>query len=282
METCSRVSPIIRLIDEDGLGDVWSQVLNFLDAQSLLQAAMGAKILQGARSDELWYSLSHRRWRVALSMKRVLGVTNWQGAYRLLAKRQKVPRGVFTEKHNKCYGAGRSRGIDCWLFIKHSSSSRPYVTKSGVPVIYVRLCVQNVNNVAFLFRPSSIETAFRTESIDIYEPLTLLSSRIVAFNGLKFMAADTAGGRDSDADNLVLGPLDFCVALLQLVVPTDITYETDFLARIAWVDLHGKCGSGEDLTVRCNIIDEHDIWESYVELPGGVVLHRDESSLIDM
>ena len=94
-------------------------------------------------------------------------------------------------------------------------------------------------------------------------------------NGVKLLKENAC------KESIKLGTMDYCVLSLEVICPSDIHYETDFLARAASVGFSGLVNTIKNgvsisfkLDVESEFFDESYIWDYYMELPGGLVLLR--------
>jgi hypothetical protein len=278
-------------------GDVWRRIAYFLDAKSLSACAIACRRLRKlCDADEMWMAISLKRWNASHRVMKILGAVSWKEAYRIMERRQRVPRGHYTEKFNICFGKGRTSGIDSWCFIGHTSSARAIIRKGDpnrIPVMELRLCIQNVSNCWFKFCSSDVIVMGKQEDGGI-QRLPSRTSTIIAragkrlrSNSSEHFGVDTILNSEiaSEAEQVHLGTLEYIVIALDVECPIDVIYETDLLARVhslrvPGLRLPGSRGTKAWHTVlEAPLYDEKVFWQSYMELPGGVVLLKDESQM---
>ena len=126
--------------------DAFSIVISFFDHKSLNKCSCISKEWKELLDEHLiWHELCLKRWDISNRVRKVLGVTTWKEAYRIMSKRQRLPKGLYTEKYNRTFGKGRKLGIDSWVLMGHTSNARP-IFKNNINTMEIRLCVQNVHN----------------------------------------------------------------------------------------------------------------------------------------
>ena len=302
--------------------DAFSIVISFFDHKSLNRCSCISKEWKELLDEHLiWHQLCLKRWDVSHRVRKVLGVTTWKAAYRLMLKRQRLPKGLYTEKYNRIFGRGRKLGIDSWVLMGHTSNARP-ILKYNVYTMEVRLCIQNVHN-SFVslnindtnVKNNSIRLMCKQEDSTV-STMNLCNIRVIARNGVKYHEEDHYRIKEED-NRVYLYPLEYIVVACHVEVPSDVMYESDLLARLSSVDLFAQLMPGvnaeakaiaaadvfdnddcyyhhsmnyQDVDMslgvvntlmKCDIVDEKCIWESYMELPGGVVLLRDANTMTD-
>ena len=284
--------------------DCLQVILSYFDAKSLCVVESVSHNMKTILEDcYTWEVLCDQRWKCSKRVRKVLGVQSWKMAYRIMMKRQRLPKGLYTEKFNRSFGKGRKNGIDSWVLLGHTSNAKPSL-RYGLNVMDIRLCVQNVYNSCLAFKPAdAIKILCSNEDLSVYK-MNSPNIRLAALNGKRIEQSDKRAFED-----IKLYPLDFAVFSCEVILPNDVFYETDLLARLSSLELIAsklsgeslicpkyttKVGYNKDLEVRARIdanwenicvvnkiIDEKTMWDAYVELPGGIVLMRDASMMTD-
>ena len=119
--------------------DVVLLILTFLDHRSLCRLAVVDRYLRSGKTEFVWQSLCKKRWRCADSVLKINGAKTWRRAYEIFHVRQRIPRGVYTQKDNVVFGKGRSKSVDTWLLLGHTVDAR--LNRRGC--IEVRVCIQS-------------------------------------------------------------------------------------------------------------------------------------------
>jgi len=287
--------------------DVLDIVLSHLGARSLCTLSMLNRKWQfnlDSQLDRCWRELVARRWHLPMKhLLRTLGAVNFKVAYQTLDFRHRMPRGHLTEKHNRAFGRGSAPGIRVWILIHHGAESRLQrsvtSTGAGTPCITLRLCIQNVHHAALAvpLERQAYDVQLRSEAEPTVAAPLLGPPRVVAVNGIRAVAPTVAvagGGDDGPpaAAALSLRALDHAVVSIDVACPADVLFETDFLCRVAHVTFNARAtqprsphvplsispgGEVVTLPVVSRFVDEEDVWTSYIELPGGVILLRTEN-----
>lgn len=264
--------------------------------------------------EEFWWALCQRGWNISQRERRKLcGVgSTMKHTYRMLRQRMRIPCGRFTERFNYIFGKGSRSLRSCWLTLGHTTDARltPVPATPHRPAkhrIEIRLCVQNVGGrpiVIDLSQPENTVQLFcfddGKDTHDGYTPmdeqardtdaLEVASIAVIARNG-------TPVDGDAHTAHCDINPLDFVVLSCKVLCPTWVHYETDFLSMLERVKLRthswtsdtpstatsssAAAASDKMSVIESSDVDivmapEDEVWEYYIELPGGVVLLRDK------
>eukprot|EP01036_Dinobryon_divergens_P022164 gene22164-30401_t len=245
-----------------------------------------------------------------------------KSVYEVLSKRKRIPKGKFTEKHNFIFGRGEAENVLIWMLIGHRDDTqllRRVIHGQVHHSIELRLCFQNVSNFAVVFDLTTFGSSFAffkhhaitTSSTsacnqigdDGEEHGEFHCGRMVHLLSLNGVGV-TATSRQLKEENIVsLAPLEFCVVSCDVLCPTSVKNETDFLTMMKSISFtltiqsaNQKSGEREatvsakspskpalsstasvstsSATVHC--FEESVVWDHYMELPGRVVLLRDK------
>ena len=233
--------------------------------------------------DPVWKYLIEKRWRVRGNVLRAVGASSWKVAYQIMSFRHKIPRGIYTEKHNTIFGSTSSAGCESWILIGHQSNTS--LRRNSVQndlnsnFIELRVCVQNVYNgmISIPLDNSCFEMICRTE--DDQSPQKMFVNNVYNL-GVNGQRKEVNAETDFD---IKLGPLESVVISVQVCCPLDMQFETDFLARADRISIklnlckpYYPYAIGRAVTLKARFVDEDTVWESYVELPGGVILLRSD------
>ena len=233
--------------------------------------------------DPVWKVLIQKRWRVRGNVLRAVGAPTWRVAYQIMSFRHKIPRGVYTEKHNTVFGSTYSAGCESWVLIGHrSNTSLRRNTSQNDPnnnFIELRVCVQNVYNgmISIPLSSQGFEVVCRTEDDHKQQKMHIQNVCTLAVNGQRKEVS-----MEDDFD-IKLGPLESVVISVRVCCPLDMEFETDFLSRADHVAIRFSIckpyfpfTTKRAITMKARFVDEDTVWESYVELPGGVILLRSD------
>lgn len=233
--------------------------------------------------DPVWKVLIQKRWRVRGNVLRAVGASTWRVAYQIMSFRHKIPRGVYTEKHNTVFGSTYSAGCESWVLIGHrSNTSLRRNTSQNDPnnnFIELRVCVQNVYNgmISIPLSSQGFEVVCRTEDDHKQQKMAIKNVCTLAVNGQRKEVST------EDDFDIKLGPLESVVISVRVCCPLDMEFETDFLSRADHVAIQFSIckpyfpfTTKRAVTMKARFVDEDTVWESYVELPGGVILLRSD------
>lgn len=265
--------------------DVDSIIVSYCGAKSLckLMSLKRPCEIDGDITEPVWKYLNEKRWRVRGNVLRALGASSWKVAYQIMSFRHKIPRGIFTEKHNTIFGSTSSSGCEAWILIGHRSNTS--LRRNGVVddvtnnFIELRVCLQNVYNgmISLPLSRNNFAMICRTEEDQSLQKMCVNNVSVLGVNGVR---KDISAESDFD---LKLGPLDSAVLSVQVCCPQDMEFETDFLARADSISIklnmckpHFPHTLGRELVLKAKFVDEETVWESYVELPGRVILLRSD------
>lgn len=198
--------------------------------------------------------------------------------------RHKIPRGIYTKKHNIVFGSCFSNGVESWISVNHMQNTN--LRRSNIDgsdnnnnVIELRVCIQNICNglISVPLDMNSFEMRCRSElDQTIQQQLTLKSVQNIGINGNRVEVSEIKS-------DVKLKPLDSVVLSVQIGCPMDMLFETDFLTRadnfaMKIIKCHPYSPYLEDRSITLNVkfVDEETVWDSYVELPGRVILLRQD------
>jgi hypothetical protein len=197
-------------------------------------------------------------------------------AYRLMTWKHRVPRGIYTEKHNIVFAEGKGVGCECWILLAHRTSTRLRHIDGVNNSIELRICIQNITHkvLSVPLNGPSFEILCRTGTHDV-DDLPVSKVKAVALNGQKIQELTTQKTKKS---RIELNPLEFVVLSLEVICPADMEFETDFLARAKRLTLQANAGHSathpQQVLIEAKFIDEDVVWDHYVSLPGGAILLR--------
>jgi hypothetical protein len=272
------------LISDKVGSDIDRAILSYCGAKSLCNLSILNKLSLSEQTQKLidnqWKVLIDQRWRLKATAIRNVGAPSWKVAYQILSMRKTIPRGIFTEKFNTIFGRGRTFGCSSWILVSHrpNTTLRRVVVQGGeCTIIDLRLCVQNICSGFIAIdasKHSSFEVTYRSEDGSLHRA-PVLDTRVIALNGKRIEGEKRA--------LIELGQLDFTVIAMSVACPLDMEFETDFLTRAEQLTvtatscLPSQVAKGRgDIPIVNNFVDEDTVWESYIELPGGAILLRED------
>lgn len=267
--------------------DIDCIIVSFCGAKSLCKLSSLKKARPIDESDDIlepiWKKLIERRWRVRGNILRAVGASSWKVAYQIMTFRHKIPRGIYTEKHNTIFGSTHSMGCEAWVLIGHRSNTS--LRRNGLVndltsnYIELRVCIQNVCNglLSIPLDRKQFAMICRTEEDQSLQKMCVNHVSILGVNGLRRESSS-----ETDFD-LKLSPLESAVVSVQVCCPHDMEFETDFLARADSLSMKLHiCTPNfpflvkKEVVLKAKFVDEDTVWESYVELPGRVILLRND------
>jgi hypothetical protein len=274
------------MLSKKSLGrDVDCIIVSFCGARSLCKLGSLKKPNELDKDDDIlepvWKCLIEKRWRARGNILRALGASSWKVAYQIMSVRHKIPRGVYTEKHNTIFGSTNSSGCEAWITIGHRSNASlringaPYNTTNNF--IELRVCIQNVHNglISVPLDTKNFAMICRTEENQSLQKMCITNVCVVGLNGLRKETSD------EDNFDVRLGPLESAVIAVQVSCPQDMEFETDFLARADSFGIKMNACKPcfphnpiKEVVLKAKFVDEDTVWESYLELPGRVILLR--------
>ena len=263
-------------------------VLSFLSANALcaLSAVNRKWQFQSAvLIDQCWKKLVEKRWRLRGNLLRSLGAATWKIAYQILTFRRRMPRGFFTEKKNHPFGRGIQDGCLTWILVAHKADSRLRVLNPTTNCITIHVCIQNVylSNVVVSLSEETFRTNLRCEDNAVEKLSILRPPQLLTKNGIK-------NSIEKEHTAIHLHALQNVVVAVDIGCPPDIVFETDFLSRVTNFSVHldlvlpehdsdqycVKQVEQHTLTVDNVFVGEEEVWEHFMELPGGAVLLRSD------
>jgi hypothetical protein len=271
--------------------DVDCIIVSYCGARSLCDLTLLHKKKKSDILDEdilepVWKDLVLKRWRMKGNVLRAVGAFSWKIAYQILAFRHKIPRGIFTEKHNTIFGNSFSAGCESWVLVGHRSNTslrRNVVTGDDIHnyenMIELRVCVQNVYNglISIPLNNKNFEICCRSEEDQSLQHMIVNSVHNLGVNGLR---KEVTASNDLD---IKLKPFESAVISVGVCCPRDMEFETDFLGRADFLSMKihicKPCEPFElkySIALKMKFVDEDTVWESYCELPGRVILLRQD------
>ena len=197
-----------------------------------------------------------------------------------------------------------------------SRSSHVNDRSSAGKVITLRVCIQNIDQpkVTVPLDEQAYEVLFRSDENTTQQRLACSHARMIAMCGSKVPLADgsssSSAGSSSRSDasqHRHLKAYESMVLEIDVLCPLDVHTETDFLTRAVGLNLsvqvctpivprrheHGELhddGTEEghenspllhetrrDAVIRSEFVDEEEVWDSYMELPGTRDMKREEN-----
>jgi len=296
---------------ESGHRDILLQVLEYLNHRDIILSLSPLSkqlVLRGDGRANIDYNytflqLCRRRYNVENEAKflRSIGASKgtWLNAFELASRRQRIPYGIYTSSpygDNIIFARGRKIGIDIWLLVNHTpdallrtSSAEQQESLSLQQrrrYIDLRLVVQNFGNDSIAVDTAGgARSSYRSSGGDDKhirsEPLDL-----IACNGQKCQRG--SGNYDSNNNFATIGRYDCHVYSCHLYcalppsssssagnVDDVVGNELDFLTITSQVSVVVSAW-GRNWELAAELVDEAEVAESYLQLPGGVVLLREK------
>jgi hypothetical protein len=274
--------------------DCWRAIAFFLSYEDLIALNYSCKYftLHAALFEHAFQELCQKRWNLKYPNRilKGIGAISWKNAYEILANRNTIPTGLYTGKFNSIFGAARSKGCSCWIFVAHKPN-----TKLNDRTIEIRLCIQNTHHsmpIAIDTNDPGIHFYFRTadgQNTNLRVAKALKVS-LIAKNGYKI---DSTLLLTDPSSSILLSLYDFFVFSMTVRVPEllsdhgseSMEHEIDFLAAAISVHINVSIpvlssrlmeSHFKTHTLVVPFIDETNAWEHYVTLPGGVILLRQD------
>lgn len=273
--------------------DLVRHIFSFADVCSLGRIAQVSKsfLSTSASDDATWTDYVQRRFQLDTSKSRAKthGGNTWKEVYHILSKCNRIPKSRFTSTRKVIFAKGGGITQKCnsavavWVLLSHTEDclTRRSAFGNGVSDVQSRfvelhICVQNVKssqgNVQVNMIDSKLELMGNVDSGRPHQygrmkPRLLHRSRQV----------DMLAQPLRNVDTLNLHPLEFCIVSMHFPCQDDI-YETDVLSRA--VSFSVPFSSAHDQppqVVKARFIDDSDIWNHYVELPGACLTLNDRS-----
>lgn len=267
-------------------------LLIYFDAKSLCNLSITCKYCNKTIDpifEEVWWQLCLKGWSISEKEKfKLCGIgSSMKYTYRMLWQRMRIPRGRYTERFNYIFGKGRNSNVSCWISLGHSSNAELYNLSADINgvstaarCVDMRLCIQNLGSNQLIINYLDPQQTVNLTCLDQeqeddvdQQSLTVTTINEIARNGQTVSSP-------KHSSMSCLNPLEFIVLSCKVQCPPWVRYETDFLSMMDRIELKINHAANDNTrggdVVTATMIPENEIWEYYIELPGGVVLLRDK------
>ena len=185
--------------------------------------------------EDAWKELLLYKYRENDNILKVIGTNSWRTGFSLLSWRKRMPKGVYTSKHNIVFGHGKS-ACESWLLIAHTANTRIHTnnttntTGNGQNYIELRLCLQNIDLDECYINLDRINiqvyTRNQEHTDDTDTPLIAnkaYNTNIIAYNGNKYI---TDSNIKSNIPNIIkLLQYQFIVVSFRVPIYADLEHE---------------------------------------------------------
>lgn len=267
------------------------EILKYCSAQSLCALSSSCKFFNTSIEKSMqyaWGALCKKGWRISERERlKISGkCSNMKHTYKVLWHRMRIPFGRYTERFNYIFGKGRSSTASCWVTIRHTNNTELYnstVLIDGSKVtkhlVDVRFCVQNLADSPLFIDLSKPHHTMKVFCLNIDEDQD--NFEVISINEVARNGSAVSNSLLESYSRCCLNPLEFVVLQCKVSSPAWIKYESDFLSIIGKIQLIAKYPSTDTkienhIVLEAAMISEEEVWEYYIELPGGVVLLRDK------
>lgn len=281
--------------------DLIRLILSYSDVCSLGRVAQVSHcfLSTSASDDVTWAAIVENRFHLDTSKSRTKthGGSTWKEVYHNLSKCNRIPKSRYTAARKIIFakGGGVTRksnsAVAVWVLLSHtedcltrrseftSHDGEDYRCFANTRFIEFNVCVQNVKSGQGIVHVNIIESTLELlGNSDLSRPLPfgLMRPRIL----YRSRNAERLAEPNGSVDTINLHPFEFCVVSMNFPCQNDV-YETDVLSRAVRLSVHfsvaGCCNTN---VANAKFIDDSEIWNHYVELPGSCLTLNDRSLLI--
>ena len=182
--------------------------------------------------EDAWKELLLNKYRENDNILKVIGTNSWRTGFSLLSWRKRMPKGVYTSKHNIVFGHGKF-ACESWLLIAHTANTRIHTnnttTGNGQNYIELRLCLQNIELDQCFINLDRMNIQVYTRSQDTDDTDTPLIANkayninMIAYNGNKYI---TDTNKKSNIPNIIkLLQYQFIVLSFRVPIYADLEHE---------------------------------------------------------
>jgi hypothetical protein len=177
--------------------DVDSMIVQYCDARSLCNLTLLRKKKKSEEGEDdilepVWQNLVYKRFRARGNILRAVGVQSWKLAYQTMSFRHKIPKGIYTEKHNTVFTfPSSSSGCESWVLLCHRANTslrRNAILSDSVDnFVELRVCIQNICNgmISIPLDNKRFEMWSRKEGDQSLQRLFVKSVNNLGVNGLR-------------------------------------------------------------------------------------------------
>jgi hypothetical protein len=282
--------------------DLVPLIYSYLDIPTLGKLAQVHRgwVSEMASQDNLWANWVELRYSIltkSASSIRAYGRMSWKEAYRTMAQCNRIPKCRYTTTRRPTFATVRMKKtlphLASWVFLSHTPNchTRYFYSDSYNPnldvdtmdgahgndgynndeqnrFIELHVCLQNVKSSLGSIDVDVLKT--KLQLLGRPSPVLLRNPPKILYTSRNHLA-------QSLTDNGVLSliPFQYCILSMQFPCGSDIL-ETDVLARA--IAIHIPLLRGD--VVQADFIPESEVWNHYMELPGGFLSLIDKSKLV--
>jgi hypothetical protein len=244
--------------------------------------------------DSIWREFVQDRFRLDTSnprSKKTLGGRTWKEVYDSLSRRNRIPKSKYTPNRKAVFakGGGVTRrsnsAISVWVLLSHTADclTRRYISDSfsgsglsNTRFVELNVCIQNVKSGHGDLRINLIKCTLElmgnlgaSHQCVYVKPKVLFRSK-----------GEISMGAKRSMNTIILKPLEFCVVSMHFSCQEDV-YETDVLSRAISLSVPFSSDVDQNANiVSALFIDDSEIWDYYVELPGACLTLNDRSRVM--
>jgi hypothetical protein len=274
-------------------------IFSFADVCSLGRIAQVSNCFLATVSldDAVWGEIVKDRFCLDISnprSKKTLGGQTWKEVYHSLSRRNRIPKSRYTPARKAVFakGGGVTRrsnsAIAVWVLLSHTEDcltrrsvhdeSNMEGGRGDTRFVELNVCIQNVKSGQGDVRVNLIDCTLELMgNVDVGHQRVWMKPRVLYRS--KGDVSVLARLR-SKVDTIVLQPFEFCVVSMHFPCQEDL-YETDLLSRAVSLSVPFSCAGDRTTNIaNARFIDDTEIWDYYVELPGACLTLTDRSRLV--
>lgn len=267
--------------------------LSYLDIPSLGALSCTGKnlVAHWASHNDTWKLMVEHRFYIDTKnhiRPNCYGGTSWKQAFQTLARADHMPKSRYTYRRRIVVAKGTTKKqVHLWVLLRHTENCTTRIDDHRY--VELNLCIQNVrstsvpvriqvNDATLVYMGSEGRTDFVTTNV-------ICNDRI---RPKRLYPLTQDGG-------ILLHPFEFAVVSVSFPCAPNMMYETDFLSRavsvhvpIEWEDSSYSKNCYEyaidavtptNHRLSAHFLPEHDIWNHYMELPGGCLALTNQCNL---
>jgi len=266
--------------------EIYFKIFEYMDVSSLGKLSCISKgiISKVVSNERVWGQLVRKRFLIEPSKSRPnvysSGRNTWKSTYRLLSSCNRIPKCrltnkkiIFAKSSIKC-----DNGTSIWVLLGHT------------PNCETRICRQRSRHIVFYVCIQNVRSGFSTVNVDVGRMnIQFLEDGSTRHQFLKACSVPQIiyGSTDFLNESICLKPFDFAIFKVTFPCPSNVIYETDFLARAVSLQVPIQNSShrlfqnaatpadkicGDSSKSTAFFLTEKQIWDNYMLLPGGCLV----------
>lgn len=266
-------------------------IFSFADVGSLggIAQVSNCFLATASSGDAVWKWIVKNRFHIDTSnprSKKTLGGRTWKEVYHSLSRINRIPKSKFTPARKAVFAKGggvtrRSNSpIAVWVLLSHTADclTRRSGGRGHTRFVELNVCIQNVKSGQGDVRVNLIDCTLQLRrNLDMSHQSVWMKPRVLYRSKGDVSALAMLG---SDLNTIVLQPFEFCVVSMHFPCQEDV-YETDLLSRAVSLSVpFSSAGDQTTRTTNAHFIDDDEIWDHYMELPGACLTLNDRSRLV--